>query len=134
MITTLCCSCCGKQTLTSNSLQSHHWLWHTTSQGILPKLREATFRSCGKKWVPARASTDGFRVLEFEACSLCAKQVSLEEHVSMMNVDQVRIFQNVQDHLIHQERHEVNACQCLDLKTLICTCSSVESEELASPS
>ena len=56
-----------------------------------------------------------------DVCDLqgaCAKQVSLEECVSMMNEDQARIFQTVKDHLTHQERHEANACQCSDLKPL----------------
>ena len=48
----------------------------------------------------------------------CAKQVSLEECVSMMNVDQTCIFQNVKHHLVHQEKHEAKACQCSDLKPL----------------
>ena len=46
------------------------------------------------------------------------KQVSLEECVSMMNKDQAHIFQKVKDHLIHQQRHETNACQCSHLKPL----------------
>ena len=35
-----------------------------------------------------------------------------------MNEDQTRIFQNVKDHLVHQEKHEAKACQCSDLKPL----------------
>ena len=62
----------------------------------------------------ARCAMDDVRDLQ----GACAKQVSLEERVSMMNEDQARIFQTVKDHLTHQERHEANACQCSDLKPL----------------
>ena len=47
-----------------------------------------------------------------------ANQINLEERVSMMNKDQARIFQQIKEHLLHQERHETSACQCSDLKPM----------------
>ena len=43
---------------------------------------------------------------------------SLKERISMLNSDQLRIFQNISDHLYHQWQHEKGKCLCTDLKPL----------------
>ena len=44
--------------------------------------------------------------------------ICLEERVAMLNKDQVRVFHCVTDHLLHQKKHEVESCKCLDFKPL----------------
>ena len=41
-----------------------------------------------------------------------SNQFSLDERVSMLNVDQRRIFENVKSHLVHQKQHEAGVCNC----------------------
>ena len=41
-----------------------------------------------------------------------SNQLSLEERVSMLNVDQKRIFENVKSHLVHQKQHKAGVCNC----------------------
>ena len=43
--------------------------------------------------------------------------LSLEDRIAMLNADQRRVFDRVNDHLLHHQRHETNECQC-DLKPL----------------
>ena len=39
-------------------------------------------------------------------------ELSLEDRVAMLNADQRRIFDAVKSHLLHQQQHEANECQC----------------------
>ena len=41
-----------------------------------------------------------------------SNQLSLDERVSMLNVDQRHIFENVKSHLVHQKQHEAGVCNC----------------------
>jgi hypothetical protein len=50
-------------------------------------------------------------------------QLTLEERVSMLNLDQRRVFDNVKAHL-HQRSHEASECSC-ELKPPIHTCWSL---------
>ena len=40
------------------------------------------------------------------------EELSLEDRVAMLNADQRRIFDAVKSHLLHQQQHEANECQC----------------------
>ena len=39
-------------------------------------------------------------------------ELSLEDRVAMLNANQGRIFDAVKSHLLHQQQHEANECQC----------------------
>ena len=39
-------------------------------------------------------------------------ELSLEDRIAMLNADQRRIFDAVKSHLLHQQQHEANECQC----------------------
>ena len=43
--------------------------------------------------------------------------LTLEDRVGTLNGDQKRIYDNVKKHLLHQQQHEANQCQC-DFKPL----------------
>ena len=54
-----------------------------------------------------------------DVCDLNANSsLSLNEHESMLNGDQKRVYDSVKDHLLHQQQHETGACQCKDFKPL----------------
>ena len=44
--------------------------------------------------------------------------IGLSERIDMLNEDQRRIFDQVDDHLKHQSRHDCDDCKCKDLKPL----------------
>ena len=39
-------------------------------------------------------------------------KLSLDDRVAMLNAHQRRIFVCVKSHLLHQQQHEANECQC----------------------
>ena len=51
--------------------------------------------------------------------------LTLEERVAKLNADQYRIFQNINNHLTHQQLHEQNGCNCSDFKQLCMFVSGV---------
>ena len=46
--------------------------------------------------------------------------VGLQDRISKLNSDQLRIFSKIRDHLVHQYEHETDRCSCDN-----CTCSSM---------
>ena len=44
--------------------------------------------------------------------------VNLQERISMLNPDQLRVFTKIRDHLVHQFEHEDQRCGCNNLKPL----------------
>ena len=44
--------------------------------------------------------------------------IPLSERIEMLNSDQVCVFKNITDHLVHQLKHEKGACNCNDFKPL----------------
>ena len=42
----------------------------------------------------------------------CCDDLSLKDRVAMLNNDQRRIFEKVEAHLLHQQKHEQSACLC----------------------
>ena len=47
-----------------------------------------------------------------------SKSVDLQQRISMLNSDQLRIFSKIKNHMLHQYQHETNQCQCDNLKPL----------------
>ena len=41
-----------------------------------------------------------------------SNELSLDERVSMLNVNQRRMFENVKSHFVHQKQHEAGVCNC----------------------
>ena len=54
-----------------------------------------------------------------------SKSVDLQQRISMLNSDQLRIFSKIKNHMLHQYQHETNQCQCDNLKPLHMFCSGV---------
>ena len=52
-------------------------------------------------------------------------QLSLDERVTMLNVDQRHIFENVKSLLVHQKQHEAGVCNC-DHKPLCMIVSGIK--------
>ena len=44
--------------------------------------------------------------------------VGLQDRISKLNSDQLRIFSKIRDHLVHQYEHETDRCSCDNLKPL----------------
>ena len=51
--------------------------------------------------------------------------IGLSEHISMLNEDQRRIFEQVSKHLEHQRRQGTNGCKCKNFKPLYMFVSGV---------
>ena len=51
--------------------------------------------------------------------------VSLDDRIAMLNTDQRCVFDTIKAHLLHQQRHESDACQCKDFKPLAMFVSGV---------
>ena len=49
---------------------------------------------------------------------------NLHEHIEMLNLDQLRVFKMVSEHLHHQQQHEIGVCVCVKTSNH-CTPSSV---------
>ena len=45
-------------------------------------------------------------------------EVNIKEHIQMLNSDQQRAFNNLNDHLNHQYRHEHGECDCAAFKPI----------------
>ena len=110
--------------LPGSSLELHHDKLQQmlTARTQVKKITEARQEDQPPPGVQDDARNDGPQV-EGEAQSAMndvrdLEGGNLEERVSMMNKDQARIFQQIKEHLLHQERHETSACQCSDLKPM----------------
>ena len=44
--------------------------------------------------------------------------IKLATRVSMLNVDQRRVYELITKHLLHEQQHELNQCQCSNLNPL----------------
>ena len=47
-----------------------------------------------------------------------SKIIDLEKRIAMLNLDQLRIFTNIKNHLVHQYQHETDQCTCNNFKPL----------------
>ena len=50
---------------------------------------------------------------------------SLEDRIAMLNADQLRIFDKIKNHLVHQHMHEHDECDCGELRPLVMFVSGV---------
>ena len=56
----------------------------------------------------------------------CQEQLpDLEDRIAMLNADQLRIFNKIKDHLVHQQMHEHEECDCGELRPLVMFISGV---------
>ena len=56
----------------------------------------------------AQAAMDDAQDLQFN----CVNQLSLEDRMAMLNTDQMRVFNRLSSHLLHQKQHETDQCHC----------------------
>ena len=50
---------------------------------------------------------------------------TVEDRVAKLNADQLRVFKNVIDHLLHQKHHEYGQCSCTNITPLCMFMSGV---------
>ena len=51
--------------------------------------------------------------------------MSLDDRIAMLNTDQRHVFDTIKAHLLHQQCHESDACQCKNFKPLAMFVSGV---------
>ena len=69
-------------------------------------------RKNNKKVCVAAAAMDDVRDCD------AAQDMDIKERIQMLNADQRRIFNNVNDHLMHKYRHEQGECNCNTLNPI----------------
>ena len=65
--------------------------------------------------IKGKAKSDYDHLMKLDACQ---DPLDLATRVSMLNTDQRRVYDTIISHLLHQQKHEDNQCQCTDLKPL----------------
>ena len=65
--------------------------------------------------VKGKVKSDYDQIIKLDVCQ---DPIDLATRISMLNTDQRWVYDNITNHLLHQQQHESKQCQCSDLKPL----------------